>query len=412
MAFNGEIYEIFSWLPPKLLYEISATSKHCAEFLTKIGFVEKQCRNSLIKPVEHVLIQDDFSFRGHAQYLQLCSLSENTKPTMILSSRELKDLKNNCLVVGSSNGLLLCLTFDCTSNVRKMFVCNPTTKGLRYIELPSEDIIEELNINLEIARFVLICGKNYCKSESKFSLDYTILLFNISTTWSNCRDVYVVDEGNNWVLKKKDLYIGPGNVDFQRPVHCIDGLYFLSDSSFIQRNSNNRSVTPYYVLHYDIDRGTSRMLALPDGAQDINVKSHIRVGIFGWEKSNVDSSCFRSICFVKVKCSKIISIWTLDISKKLSSWQESFVINKNIVCDLGITDFISWQPSFAIIERKLIIGAGRCIYSYPLDNKVLKVRPIFKIKDSYLSAQLKFDGYSSTLRPCDKGIIRSSCRIV
>ncbi|KAK9735768.1 hypothetical protein RND81_04G226400 [Saponaria officinalis] len=392
MAFNGEIYEIFSWLPPKLLYQLSSTSKPCSEFLSEIGFVEKQCQNSLVKPEEYILIQEDFKLHGTPQYLQLCVLDDKT-PSYSNStiSRELKE-----------------------NDPTRLFLCNPTAKDMTYIELPSEEIIEGKNIDLNIAWMNFICGKNYCDKNSKFPLDYTILLFYTST-WSNYRDVYIIDGDNNWVLKKEDLYIGPGNIDFQRPVHCIDGIYFLSDACFIKRNKNNRSFPPYYLLHYDIQHGTSKILGLPDEIQDI-IKdvNHTRIGMFGWEKSNVDPSCFRSICLVKVKFSEIISIWILDLGLKdrtESSWKESLVLNKSIVRDLGIKDYIPWLPCFAIIEKNLIIATERYIYSYCLDKKVSKARQISKIK-GILGAPIKFDGYSSTLRPCNKDNIRSLCRVI
>ncbi|KAK9735813.1 hypothetical protein RND81_04G230000 [Saponaria officinalis] len=409
MAFNGEIYEIFSWLPPKLLYQLSSTSKPCSEFLSEFGFVEKQCRNSLIKPEEYVLIQDDFKLHGTPEYLQLCALDDKTPSSSNSISRVLKE---NDRVIASSNGLLLCITADHTK-VTRLFLCNPTTKDLTYIELPSEEIIEGKNINLNIAWMNFICGKNYGDKNSKFPLDYTILLFN-TYTWSNYRDVYVIDGDDNWVLKMEDLYIGPGNVDFQRPVHGIDGIYFLSDAGFMERNKNNRSITPYYVLHYDIQHGTSKILGLPDEVQNIKDLNHIKIGIFGWEKSNVDPSCFRSIYLVKVEFSEIISIWTLDLGLKdrtEASWKESLVMNKSIIHDLGIKDSIPWLPSFAIIEKNLIIGAEEYIYSYSLDKKVSNLRRISKIKDT-LGAPIKFDGYSSTLRPCNKDTIRSLCRVI
>ncbi|XP_074293834.1 uncharacterized protein LOC141621004 [Silene latifolia] len=402
MAFNGEIYEIFSWLPPKLLYKLSSKSKPCSEFLSESRFVEKQCRNSEIKPVEYILTQDDSNPHSKAQYLRVCTLGDpdhdqasRDRISSMIPSKEFNDLKDNSRVIASSNGILLCQTYNFQKPM-KFFLCNPATRSIAYIQPPSKDIMvedTEVGIDASIACMVFICGKNYSEKPSKFPMDYTLLLFYHTPTWSNYRNVYVLKHGN-WELKRENLFIGPGNVDFQNPVHCTDGLYLLSDAS--------------YLLHYDIQHGTSRILPLPNEAQDDDI-IHTSIGIFGWEKSDMDHSCFRSICLVKIKYSEIISIWTLDIGhmdRDKLIWRETSIMNKSRVDDLGIEGFVSWRPSFAIIEKKLIMAAGRHVYSYCLEdmNMLRKAKRVSKINGDP-SGPFRFYSYSSTLRPCNKDII-------
>ncbi|XP_074293831.1 uncharacterized protein LOC141621000 [Silene latifolia] len=401
MAFNGELYEIFSWLPPKLLYKLSRKSKPCSEFLSESRFVEKQCRNSEIKSVEYILTQDDSSLHSKAQYLKLCTLGDpdhasNARLSSYIPSEELNDLKNHSRVIASSNGLLLCQTYNFQKPM-KFFLCNPATRSIVYIKPPSEDI------DTSIDSMIFICGKNYSEKPSKFPMDFTLLLF-YNPSWSNNQNVYVLQDGN-WELKKENLFIGPGNVDFQNPVHCTDGLYLLSDA---KRTENNCGTIPYYLLHYDIQHGTSRILPLPNEAQDDDI-NHTSISIFGWEKSDMDHSSFRSICLVKIKYSEIISIWTHDIGhmdREKLIWRETSMMNKSREHDLGIEGFVPWRPSFAIIEKKLIMAAGGHVYSYCLEdmNMLRKAKRVSNI-NGYSTGPFRFYSYSSTLRPCNKDII-------
>lgn len=76
MSFNGELFEIMSWLPVKTLHRLSTMTKICKYILSEPYFTEKQCQNSCSKIDECLIIEEDSGLNTKVRELQFSFLSK------------------------------------------------------------------------------------------------------------------------------------------------------------------------------------------------------------------------------------------------------------------------------------------------------------------------------------------------
>ncbi|XP_021851883.1 uncharacterized protein [Spinacia oleracea] len=411
MAFNGEIYEIMSWLPAKPLYKLTTIAKSSMEFLSETPFVEKQCRNSSSRTEESLIIQEDSSLRERVKNLKFCFLHENRSYNGI-PKKSIKFLARKGRIIASSNGLVLCRTID-SNKPTELFLCNPVTRTWLPIKLPSKKLAKFFREN-GVIKVVFLCG-NFFGVPKKFPLDYTLLFFTLhdDDDWNSGYDVFLFEEGG-WIRVQENLrFEGGGDLSFDEQVCCKDGLYFLSES-----------LSPY-VFHYDVKNGTSRTLPLPlekhreGGENEGSNLGYFR--LFGWEKKEGDV-WFESICLVKC-LDMVITIWVLENNtghtghtgttttkeKKTSSWSRVFTIHMED--DLGIKKS-TWTNSFTILGKDLIFAnSDGLIFRYCLQGKNRGNLDMICNYGYSCSTKLRFNSFSTTLRPCLKNLIKKPFKI-
>lgn len=112
--------------------------------------------------------------------------------------------------------------------------------------------------------------------------------------WNSCYDIFILEAGSNWVLKHENV-ITSRSLNFDEQVFGIDGLYILSNYG----SCFTRDPLPY-LYHYNVVRGTSRILRVPQDSddQDNFDMNTCTFRIFGWERKMRDC-VFESICLVK-----------------------------------------------------------------------------------------------------------------
>ena len=404
------MFEIFSWLPVKLLYKLSVL-KEIRSFLSEDSFVEKQCYNSSTKTAESLIIQNDSCLRIK-DTLHICFLfKDHTNNGVPIDS--LKFITEKGRVLASSNGLILCRTIN-SQEPTKLFLCNPVSKTWLPITLPNNELAEACKNDTDV-NIVFICGSiNFSTKKNKFPLDYTLLVFEVVVNdleycWNNKYNVYMLEEGD-WVLKTKKLITGGRQLDFDNYVCFNGGLYFMSIS-----NSCYRAESLYYypyIVYYNMKNEASSMISLPHEARENFNFSDCYFRIFGWERLS-GNSWFFSLCLVKY-LNMEINIWVMDEGdatdgEKLCSWR--WLLKLNIKEDLGLKDALRWTNSFTVVDKQFIFSdSNGYIYQYQLEGINLgKLKKINKYKNSCY--KLRFNSYSTTLRPCSKNLIESSLKI-
>ncbi|KAK7380542.1 hypothetical protein VNO78_33055 [Psophocarpus tetragonolobus] len=201
-------------------------------------------------------------------------------------------LSKSTRVLSSSKGLILCHT---RSNLlSQFFVCNPITKSWVPIPFPNKDHVEEEKYEVDPIMVLVECiGGN--------SENYMIFYFQGPTDWSSsfpCK--FFNSKEGLWQQMEKNFFAGGRNLKFNMPVCCNGAIHFISDcGTYLTRAS--KFFMPY-IMSYNLESGTTRMLKLPEDATWDFDDDSCDMSIFNWGKS--------SICLVKLLRS-VFTIWIL-----------------------------------------------------------------------------------------------------
>ncbi|KAL2227855.1 UNVERIFIED_CONTAM: hypothetical protein Sindi_2144200 [Sesamum indicum] len=124
MAFNGELFDIFSWLPAKSLYRLSSVCKSSKELLSDDLFIRKQFKNmQLVSDGDFFIYPQIFQryWKGKLEFHALSSKNSSSN----LPPESLDFLANQASIIASSNSLVFCRNIRDDEN--PLFLFNPTT---------------------------------------------------------------------------------------------------------------------------------------------------------------------------------------------------------------------------------------------------------------------------------------------
>ncbi|CAJ1920381.1 unnamed protein product [Sphenostylis stenocarpa] len=259
-----ELFCIFSRLPAKAIYKFSCVDKFFSKLPKDAYFALRQAQNALRRNDTCFFIQPDIPIKT----LVYCSLQVELHqlPGEELSSGVSKNVlryfcNSSVKILGSNNGLLLC----CVSHEEqlKLFIRNPATQSHLLIPTPMH-------------------MQNPC-------------------------DIYDHRIGFHSDLMEGKFFSGSRSLRFDMPVHHRGAVHFISDCSpYLIKSS------PYfipYIMSYNFDNGTSRMMRVPKEARKGSHDPSCDMRIFKW--GNVSySSQDESICVVRLR-KQVFTVWAL-----------------------------------------------------------------------------------------------------
>ncbi|XP_061352705.1 F-box protein At5g07610-like [Gastrolobium bilobum] len=374
MSSHDVLFEIFSWLPAKVVYRFKSVGKFSLEFSDETLFASKQAQNALLKDDTCFFIQSDIGQRYNGQ-TELHPLPGEELSSGV-SDDVLQFLTNSARIVASSNGLILCRA-TCQNQV-ELFICNPATQSLSPIPIP-EDLQVSVDADLKI---VFECHSDDCM----------LFLFceNPKDGWSSnlyC-NVYLHKEGV-WKAREESFTTGARNLRFDIPVIHNGAIHFISDCSpYVNRNS--QYFWPY-IMSYNLESGASRMLRVPKKARRGFNDDSCNMGIFKWGKV---TSSTKSICLVRLR-KFVFTIWALR-DYESSSWR---MILKIRVKAMGLVEQDPTVTGFTVLNGDLLVFATtKKVYGYGLSNENCIV--LEEICEHGCETGVCFTSYSNTLRTC------------
>ncbi|KAL2332632.1 hypothetical protein Fmac_013845 [Flemingia macrophylla] len=264
-----QAFEIFSHFPATTIYKFGYLCKTFSNFAKETYFVKKQIHNSLKKDNRWFFLQHETSQR-YNQRVMFYPLPSNQSSSPVFKD-VLEFLSYSTKVLASTKGLIICRTTSKIPN--ELFICNPATKS--WLPIPSP---LELQQNPDIDMIILLLE---CYNDDD---DYMVLHFENPTNWSSsnyaCK-ILKPKEGT-WKLMEKSFFGGSRSMKFNMHVYHNRVIYFISDCTpYLTRGS------PYfepYIMSYNLDNGTSKMLKLPENARKVSHDVDCDMGIFNWAK--------------------------------------------------------------------------------------------------------------------------------
>ncbi|XP_058783448.1 uncharacterized protein LOC131658135 [Vicia villosa] len=371
-------YEIFSWLPAKIIFKFKLTCSSFSKFPEESPFKTKQSCNLLGMSDACFFLQHDQISQRYQKRIELHHLPKEQQLSGV-PNNVLTFLSNSACILASSNGLLLCHTIN--EDPIELFICNPITKSCFFI--PSPESFRKIH-NFSTVNVMLDC------SNSSSSDDYFILLLENTEEWSPTSyacNIYHGKEGV-WKSMENNFLSGGRNMKFDMPVFYNGAVHFISDcSDYFMRSS------PFYkpyIVSYNFEKGTSTILELPREA----IKGfHIEcdMGIFNWGKVTSSNS---SICLVKSRKS-VFSIWILK-DYNSCSWKKILKVRVNA---LGLEEKDAHVTGFTVMNGNILIfSTEHKIYSCGLDEETFMM--VEEIGSHSCGSNPRFLSYSNTLRSC------------
>ncbi|KAL6962732.1 hypothetical protein U1Q18_052480 [Sarracenia purpurea var. burkii] len=113
MAFNGEIFEVFSWLSAKSIFKFTYVCKACNTFLAEDLFIKRKSQNMLSHKEFGFFIQPN-SCQRYGDKLELHTLAEGEEHCCGVPPQSLEFINRTGRLLTSCNGLL------CSRNINNM----------------------------------------------------------------------------------------------------------------------------------------------------------------------------------------------------------------------------------------------------------------------------------------------------
>ncbi|WJX53017.1 hypothetical protein P8452_39064 [Trifolium repens] len=376
---NDILIEISSWLPAKAIHKFRSNDKFFSIFSKDKKFALRQSQNALLNDASSFFIQSDFFERYHGNIVELHHLSGEDNSSGV-SKAVLEYLAKSAKILSSANGLILCR--DTTGNSKvQIFISNPATQT--WLPIPIPEQLQGMNVDLE---FNVILE---CDDKDNFMVYF---FYDNSEFWSPLWDckVYSIKEGI-WKEKEKSLFTGSRSLKFDTAVFHKGNIHFISDSaSYLVKGSFYYRP---YIMSYNFENGTTRMLRVPKGAQRGSDDINCNMKIFKWKK-NTNST--QSICLVRLsKC--VFTIWILT-NYEANLWERILKIR---VKAMGVMEEDPIVTGFSVSNGDLLIFATKNkIYSYGLSASNENYMKFEEICDHGCDNQVSFTSYSNTMRSC------------
>ncbi|KAL2228878.1 F-box protein At5g49610-like [Sesamum indicum] len=382
MAFNGELFDIFSWLPAKSLYRLSSVCKSSKELLSDDFFIRKQFKNMQLVSDRDFFIYPDIFQRYRIGNLEFHALSsKNSNSSLPLES--LNFLANHGNIIASSNGLLCCRNIGDDEN--PLFLFNPTTWSYLPIPLPDE------RSTFRLLNIVFVCEKDE-DSKDDFLL---LTLFSPDEWGEKFHSKIYSPEERTWRDGGR-VDVGQRDMNFEHMVKQ-NGVVYMVSNCFNYFAKGSRFFWPYIVA-YDIKNSNSRFLKIPKGARKGVWDSMLR--IFKWG-NHPNNSEFNSICLVKL-LKNTFTVWVLVRTRSSYYWKRVFRMRvKAMALALSKIDHLRVE-GFAVFNGSfLIFATERKVYSFNLiDGEEAE-----EVCGHQFGNYVRFASFSSTLRPCGPGAI-------
>ncbi|CAA2935362.1 Hypothetical predicted protein [Olea europaea subsp. europaea] len=372
MTFNGELFQIFSWLSVKDLCKYSSICREAKEVLMEEFFINKQFRNMQFVNDTGFLIEywlDGVEF--HAS-------SSNSTEGYAVPSDSIKFLQNTGFrVIASSNGLL-CLK-NMADDRKPLFLFNPATRSL--LKIPLADKLEMKDLNNII----------FCRNGDEVTGEYLLMVLKSPEDWNGDFHSYFYSPEEQVWKDGHSVNLGERNILFQSSIYQNGVVYLISDwgGPFIRP----------YIVAYNIKNGVSRILKLPisasKGLQQDSKNCKIKVCNYG------NSS--ESVVLVKYYKS-VFTVWLLDPEE--GSWSRIFRMRGKA---MGLAENELHVAGFTIQNGNiLLVATQNKVYGYNLleDNcvELCKHQCEDSVEFQYLYGDcIRFHSFISTLRPCGPG---------
>ncbi|KAL0426693.1 UNVERIFIED_CONTAM: hypothetical protein Slati_2844100 [Sesamum latifolium] len=383
MAFNGELFDIFSWLPAKSLYRFSSVCKSSRELLSDDLFITKQFKNMQLVPDRDFFIYPDIVQRyrnGDLESHALSSKNSGSRPP----PESLDFLANRGNVITSSNGLLCCRNIGEDEN--PLFLFNPTTRSYLPIPRPDERLTPDRGIPI-----VFACEKD---EDSGDGDDFLLLALCIPDEWGEKFHSKIYSSEERTWKDKGRVDLGQRDMNFGHAVKLNGAVYMVSDSSnYLAKQS---SFFWPYILAYDVKTSSSKFLKIPKGARKGVHDSALC--IFEWADHP------NTMCLVKL-LKNVFTVWVLIRTSSSYYWKRVFRMRvKAMALALSHTDHLR-VDGFAVVNgSSLIFATGQKVYSYNLKDGNNK-GAAEEVCGHRCQDDVRFASFSSTLRPCGPGAI-------
>ncbi|KAL2550095.1 F-box protein-like [Forsythia ovata] len=374
MSFNGELFQIFSWLSVKDVCKYSSVCKSSNELLMQEFFINKQFRNMQFVDDTSFLIQ--YWLHGvefHA------SFSNSTKGCLV-PSESIEFLRSmSWRVVASSNGLL-CIK-NMGDEINPLFLFNPATKTL--LKIPLADNFEMKDLN----NIVFDCN------EDEISGEYLLMVLKSPSDWNaDFHSTFYSPKEQIW----KDghtINLGERGILFENSIYQNGVVYMISDWG--------RPFFWPYIVAYNIKNGVSRFLKIPISAREGLLQDYpnCKLKIFKNEKS---ANLFKSIILVKYYKS-VFTVWLL-IDPEEGSWNRIFKMRAKA---MGLTQTNKLHVAGFTVQNGniLLVATQDKVYRYNLMEENCEELCKHGCKDSvefqYLYGDsVQFHSFISTFRTC------------
>ncbi|PIN17292.1 hypothetical protein CDL12_10046 [Handroanthus impetiginosus] len=309
MWFNGELFEIFSWLPTKDLYKFSTVCRTFNQLLFEDAFIKKQCKNMQLVGDTHFFLHHVRNFSRKVEFHAISSNNSNVlsgdgaglygyEPKhQLLPHASLDFLINKGSILASSNGLLCCKNVN--DNEDLLFLFNPTTRSYWPIPTPDETINSDKEINLVFAYDH--------DAEAERSFAYLLMAIVVPTEWGAPFRCKVYSPKQNIWREGGKINTGERNLCLQYSFKHNGVIYMISDTGkYLTKDS------PFYwpyVVAYDIKNSCSKFLKLPMEAWEEAGYLCLDLRIFKWGPN--PNSALNSICLVKL-LDNVFTVWVLN----------------------------------------------------------------------------------------------------
>ncbi|KAL0337155.1 UNVERIFIED_CONTAM: hypothetical protein Scaly_1990600 [Sesamum calycinum] len=347
MAFTGELFDIFSWLPAKSLYRLSSVCKSSKELLSDDFFIRKQFKNMQLVPDRDFFIIQKYR-NGNLESHALSSKNSSAGPP----PESLDFLENHGNIIASSNGLLCCRSIA-DYDEYPLFLFNPTTWSCLPIPIPDKRATRLWGSEIG---FVFVCEKD--------EDDFLLLALLTPNEWGakfHCK-IYSPEHRSWRDVGRVDL--GHRDMTFEHTVKLNGVVYMVSDCfNYLDRGS--RFFWPYIVA-YDVKNSSSQFFKIPKGARKGLGDNRLR--IFEWG-DHPSTSEFNSICLVKL-LKNVFTVWVLMRTSSSYYWKRVFRMRVQAMA-LAPSNISprSRVEGFAVLNGSVLIFAiGRKVYSYNLKD--------------------------------------------
>ncbi|XP_054813282.1 F-box protein At5g65850-like [Prosopis cineraria] len=374
------ILEIFSWLPAKSVCKFKCVNKFYNTVSSEdTYFIQKQSQNALLRDDSCFFLQPN-SVQRYGAEIEFHQL-HSKNPISGVSHEFLQFLEYypSCRIVASSKGLIL------ARSDKELFICNPITQS--WLPVPTPDFLKEYpDADLKL---VLECN-------TEDSNDFMLLLFEAQDEWaSQCHDLkfYSIKEGA-WKAIEASFFTGCRPLRFDMHVYHRKAFHFISDCFPFLCNK-----CPHfrpYIMAYNIEDGSSRMLRIPKEARAGSHDLTCQMGIYKWGKS---PSSDQSICLVRLR-KKVFTVWVLT-DYEVNKWRKILKIRVKAMGTKEEDPIII--TGFTVMNGdRLIFTTEKKIYGYGLRQEIyMKLEEI--CEHGFGRDATRFTAYSDTLRPCGDG---------